>query len=330
MSRQSNYVLGYLNDSDLRLLRIFSTIVECGGVTPAESQLNMANSTLSSHLAALEDNLQMKLCRRGRAGFELTPEGRMVYEAAERMFRSLEDFGRSVQRAKVASPAQLRILVPDTLICVVFDELLPAFRRVVAEVPDIFIDIDVASPADIDQAVIDGKIDMGINSSLRRTHNLRFYDVRQETMALFCGAGHPLFTVPDSALSVEKLLKHKFVRAHGSYYPKKILHMLQGVSSSSCIPVDARALLVATGHYLGLMPEEVVRPYVQRGLLRELMPEVFRYPNDLSIVTRAEVENPALTKFLDILEEELTAEHAQASQSAGRRAKKPSRPRRRV
>jgi LysR family transcriptional regulator, transcriptional activator for bauABCD operon len=307
MSRQSNYVLGYLNDSNLRLLRIFSTIVECGGVTAAEVELNMANSTLSTHLATLEDHLQMKLCRRGRAGFELTSEGRQVYEAAERMFRSLEEFRRSVQSARAVSPAQIRILVPDALLCTLLDELVPVFRRYVAELPGVFIDIDLASPADIDQAVIDGKVDMGINSSSRRTHNLRFYPVKKEMVGLYCGVGHPLFKVPERQLSVEKLRQYAFVRAHGYYYPRRILRALQGKGSASAIPLDGRALLLATGHYLGIMVEDYARPYSERGLLRELMPEVFRYTNNLSIITRAEIENPALGRFVDILEEELSA-----------------------
>jgi DNA-binding transcriptional LysR family regulator len=146
--------------------------------------------------------------------------------------------------------------------------------------------------------------------------------VKQETQALYCGKGHPLFTVPERSLSVDQVLKHNFVRAHGTYYPKKILRTLQGVSSSSCIPLDARALLVATGHYLAIMPEEFASPYIQRGLLRELMPEVFRYANSLSIVTRADIENPALAKFLDILEEELNATRAPAVRSRGRRSTK--------
>ena len=306
-SRQSTYVLGYLNDSDLRLLRIFSTIVECGGVTAAEAELNMANSTLSTHLATLEDHLQMKLCRRGRAGFELTSEGRQVYEAAERMFGALEEFRRSVQSAKAVSPAQIRVLVPDALLCTLLDELVPVFRRFVAELPGVFIDIDLASPAHIDQAVIDGKVDMGINSSPRRTHNLRFYDVKEEMVGLYCGVGHPLFEVPERELSVERLLQYNFVRAHGYYYPRKILRALQGTGSASAIPLDGRALLLATGHYLGIMAEDFARPYTERGLLRELMPEVFRYSNRLSIITRAEIDNPALEKFVNLLEKEFSA-----------------------
>jgi LysR family transcriptional regulator, transcriptional activator for bauABCD operon len=305
MGRQSNYVLGYLKDSDLRLLRIFSTIVECGGVTAAEAELNMANSTLSAHLATLEEHLRMKLCRRGRAGFHLTSEGRRVYEAAERMFQSLEEFQQSVQSAQSVTPARIRILVPDALLCTLVDQLIPVFRRLLVEFPGVFPDIDLASPAHIDQAVIDGKADMGISSSSRRTHNLRFYDVKEEMVGLYCGQGHPLFKAPDRAISLEKVLRYNFVRAHGYYYPKKILRALQGRNSASCIPLDGRAMLVATGHYLGIMTEEFAQPYVAKGLLREIMPEVFRYSNRLSLITRQDSANPALAKLIDILEDEI-------------------------
>ena len=110
MSRQSSYILGLRERQ-----------------RPAPATDLLANSTLSTHLATLEDHLRMKLCKRGRAGFELTSEGRVVYESAERMFQSLEEFRRSVQRVQVASPAQIRILVPDALLCTLFHELIPVF-----------------------------------------------------------------------------------------------------------------------------------------------------------------------------------------------------------
>jgi DNA-binding transcriptional LysR family regulator len=62
-----------LDTLDLRLLRIFVTIVEAGGFAAAQGELNLALSTISSHVAALEARLGMTLCRRGRSGFHLTP-----------------------------------------------------------------------------------------------------------------------------------------------------------------------------------------------------------------------------------------------------------------
>lgn len=306
MTERSHF-LSNLADIDLRLLRVFTTIVDCGGVTPAEAELNMANSTLSTHLATLEDRLQMKLCQRGRAGFGLTPQGRQVYDAAQKMFQSLDEFRRSVQTAHSAPPAALRILAPDAMFCTIIDELVPVFRRLLTLQPKVFIDIDLASPATIDKCVIEGKVDIGINSSSRRTHNLRFYDIKEEVVALYCGSGHPLHALPKRAVTLEKISQHEVVRAEGYYYPKKVLRAIQGTRSASCLPLDGRAMLLATGRYLGLLPEEFALPYVERGLLRELMPEEFRYSNRISVITRANVENPTVSRFLEILDDEIRA-----------------------
>src|SRR5688572_30519123 len=111
MTGQPDYVLGYLDDIDLRLLRIFATIVECGGVTAAEPALNMANSTLSTHLATLEGRLGVRLCQRGRAGFGLTTAGERVYQAARRMFHSVEEFNDAVHAARATPNAAITLLV---------------------------------------------------------------------------------------------------------------------------------------------------------------------------------------------------------------------------
>jgi DNA-binding transcriptional LysR family regulator len=317
MSVPNDYILRYMNDVDLRLLRIFSTIVECGGITAAEAVLNMANSTLSTHLATLEEHLQLKLCQRGRAGFSLTSEGRQVYEAALRMFQSLEDFRRSIPAAHADSRGEIKFLVPDALFCSVIDELTPVFRRFLESCPGVFLDVELASPARIDQLVIDGKVDIGINSSSRRTHNLRFYDVKEELIGLYCGVGHPLFKVPDRALTIDKIREHDVVRAHGYYYPRKVLQALRSPAAASCIPLDGRVLLLATGRYLGIVAQDFARPYEKKGLLRELMPAQFRYTSRTSIITRDKIQKPALGRFLEILDEELRAQRG-AKSATGR------------
>jgi DNA-binding transcriptional LysR family regulator len=43
-----------LTDIDLRLLRVFTTIVESGGLAGAQVTLNLSQSTVSTQLAELE------------------------------------------------------------------------------------------------------------------------------------------------------------------------------------------------------------------------------------------------------------------------------------
>ena len=78
-------LLGQLADMDLRLLQVFKSVVECGGLSAAELELNIGTSTVSRHLKDLETRLGLTLCRRGRAGFALTLEGQRVYDETLRL-----------------------------------------------------------------------------------------------------------------------------------------------------------------------------------------------------------------------------------------------------
>ncbi|PKO81130.1 MAG: LysR family transcriptional regulator, partial [Betaproteobacteria bacterium HGW-Betaproteobacteria-13] len=46
-----------LHDVDLRLLRVFDVVVRCGGLSAAQAELNVGQSTISMQLAQLEVRL---------------------------------------------------------------------------------------------------------------------------------------------------------------------------------------------------------------------------------------------------------------------------------
>ena len=61
-------MLGNISDIDLRMLRVFCSIVEAGGFTAAQARLNTSLSRLSVVVRDLEERLGCSLCRRGSSG----------------------------------------------------------------------------------------------------------------------------------------------------------------------------------------------------------------------------------------------------------------------
>ncbi len=106
-------VLGQLSDMDLRLLQVFKAVVECGGMAAAELELNIGTSTVSRHVKDLETRLGLTLCRRGRAGFALTPEGQRVYEETQRLLASVRGFRDSIDDIHARMGGQLAVAVFD-------------------------------------------------------------------------------------------------------------------------------------------------------------------------------------------------------------------------
>ena len=66
MAKSRNPSLGQVSDFDIRLLRIFKTIVECGSFSAAESTLGLSRSAISLHMGDLEKRLGMRLPARPR------------------------------------------------------------------------------------------------------------------------------------------------------------------------------------------------------------------------------------------------------------------------
>ena len=80
MSRRPD-PLAQVSDFDIRLLKIYRSVVECGGFSAAENVLGIGRSAISQQMNDLEQRLGLRLCQRGRAGFSLTEEGREVYHS---------------------------------------------------------------------------------------------------------------------------------------------------------------------------------------------------------------------------------------------------------
>ena len=119
-----NKVLGKIQDVDIKLLRIFQVIAECGGFSLAQAKLNLSQSAISTYMSQLETRLGMRLCERGHGTFKLTDDGRAVLKANEKLFASLENFRTELAESQDKLLGELRIgfidnsvTHPDNRIC---------------------------------------------------------------------------------------------------------------------------------------------------------------------------------------------------------------------
>lgn len=113
MSPKKN--LHQVSDFDLRLLRIFKTVAECGSFSGAESALGITRSAISLHMGDLEKRLGMRLCQRGRAGFALTDEGREVLRASETVLVAIEGFRTEVNQMHQQLRGDLKIVSQEVV-----------------------------------------------------------------------------------------------------------------------------------------------------------------------------------------------------------------------
>jgi DNA-binding transcriptional LysR family regulator len=311
-------MLANLNEGDLRLLRVFAKVVEAGGFSAAQIELNVSQSTISTHMTALEHRLGLRLCQRGRGGFSLTEKGRLIYQAAQRLFAAIEEFRSEAGAARGCLVGNLVVGIVDNLINNPACRLHDAITRFNLRAPEVQIAIQVASPAEIERAVLEGRFDLGFGACGRHSPYLHYNDVFEERQVLYCGHGHPLFE-RSSEIAVSDLKGHQFARR--SYTaPNRLPVGVRLTSTAVSDLMESVAVFILSGRYIGFLPAHFAQQWVAQDMMRPLLEQTLAYQNPIYLVLRkTEQRRPILTAFLD----ELQAAHRIApAPEQGRRSRK--------
>lgn len=265
-----------LEKYDIRLLRVFVSIVEAGGFAAAQGELNLSLSTISSHISSLEARLGLTLCQRGRSGFRLTTEGKTVYEEAKRLFANFEQFDGRMRGLKHALNGTLRLGIVDNTITDPNSRLSHALARFTDEAPEAGLSVVTRPPHELLRDVISGELDIAIGSFPRVTLGLDFTDLYTEMQRFYCGAGHPLFDRPEESIDVAEVRSHNII---GRYYWNARDMKIFAISTPRAVVSDmeAEARLILTGRYLGYLPDHYAQRYVEAGSLRAIRSDIFSY-----------------------------------------------------
>ncbi len=163
----------------LKQLEIFVTIVECGNFTEAGRRLYLAQSTVSSHISALEEALRISLFRReSKRSIELTADGKRVYEYAKDVVNkcaALESstVGESKRDLVIgASTAPSKSLLPRHV------------QRFTQEHPGCCCIIRAGDSEQIQQMVLEGDIQIGFVGSTDNRQSLVYERVAEDRLVL--------------------------------------------------------------------------------------------------------------------------------------------------
>lgn len=296
--------LGQLSDMDLRLLRVFKSVVDCGGMAAAELELNIGTSTVSRHIKDLETRLGLSLCRRGRAGFALTPEGEQIYTQTLRLLAGADAFRASVDEIHRRMGGELHIAVFDKTASNPQAHLGEAIARFTALAPEVALHLHVAPLNVIERGVIDGQFQVGVIPGHRSSDTLVYQELFTETMYLYCGARHALGKAHARAQPVDwdGLRAHEFAGL-GYHSPNmEISQQVRLVRSATGYDQESIATLILSGCYLGFLPDHYARSFVRSGQMRAVRPEVFSYRcSFFSIVRRTPQASRVTQAFAECL-----------------------------
>ncbi|GAA0355391.1 LysR family transcriptional regulator [Bowmanella denitrificans] len=298
--------LRQVSNLDLKLLKTFIAVVQAGSFTGAEGILNLSRSAISIYISDLEKRLGMKLCNRGRAGFNLTLEGQKVYDAALKLMHATEQFQEEVNNTYSVLKGELNIGIIDNLVTIPHRTISQALARLKHTSSEIRINIRMSNPADISLALLEGELDVGVMPSLQPIDGLRLHPLYSESSALYCSAAHPLFVQTDDLANIGKHSAVLPIYAQHMNQPQLFDHLQVTATSNDR---EGVAFLVLTHEYIGFLPEHYASRWVEKGEMRALLPETLNYQTDFFVATRQAQRNK---RVLDVFLKALVEHPAQA------------------
>jgi DNA-binding transcriptional LysR family regulator len=321
-------VLPKLANTDVKLLRVFAAIVDAGGFAPAQAQLNLSPSRMSTLLADLEARLGMRLCQRGRVGFRLTDKGRAIYEASLQLFGALEQFRARAGGLRGRLVGDLQIGIVDNTLTNPACRLAQAIGRFKARDADVHITLNVLAPTELEQSVLDHRLPAAIGAFHHHVAGLRYAPLFVEEQTLYCGRDHPLFRRADGALAPADLARVDFVDRGYMGGVKARRPGAEFRATATAYHMEAIATLILSGRFIGYLPTHYAAPWVERRMMRSLLPTQLAYQSLFEVITRKGAERtPALDAFLEDLQathgapRPATPEPIPGSRTAGRRGR---------
>ncbi|KZN14395.1 LysR family transcriptional regulator [Marinomonas sp. TW1] len=296
-----NYSLGQVGDYEIKQLKVFKTVVDCGGFSAAETSLNIGRSTISLHISNLEARLNLVLCKRGRGGFSLTEEGIIIYEMTEKLLESLDAFRTTVNNLNASLTGQLRLALSDKVSLDPRSHFPELIQRFVSDAPEVSITTNVSSMSNIERMILNDEADIGFIPYHRKLDGLDYVHLYSDDCYLYCGKHHPLASLSEVD-QVEQAdvypATHAGLKPHEAV-SEQISHMnLTAISYF----YDSRLALILSGQYIGFLPEQYAQPYVDRGDILAVAPNSKSYTLGVAVICKKTTQpNKPRELFLRVL-----------------------------
>src|SRR5437667_2010568 len=173
---------------EIRHLRYFLAVAEAGSFSRAADRLGISQPSVSQQMRDLESGLRVSLFQRRGKRILLTSTGLIFQEHARAILRQLENFLQEVS----SEPGQLRgalhVGVVPILNVALMPDLLGLFA---ASHPGISLIVEEISSTEIETAIEEGRMDVGLGFLTRHSPNLRYARLCTDEFALIVAQNHP-------------------------------------------------------------------------------------------------------------------------------------------
>ena len=144
---------------ELRVLQYFLVVAREENITKAASLLHITQPTLSRQLMQLEEELGVKLFRRGKHSIVLTEDGMLLRRRAQEIVDLAEKTAKELTHGEEVVSGEISIGCGETQNMKPLAEIMASFQQ---KYPDVSFHIYTAIADDVKERLENGTLDMGL------------------------------------------------------------------------------------------------------------------------------------------------------------------------
>jgi LysR family transcriptional regulator, cyn operon transcriptional activator len=173
---------------EIRHLRYFLAVAEAGSFSRAADRLGISQPNISQQMRDLEISLRVDLFQRRGKRILLTYTGRVFAEHARSILRQVENF---LQELSI-EPGQMRGALHVGVVPILNSALMPPLLGMFAAThPAVSLIIEEISSTEIETAIEEGRMDVGLGFLTRHSPNLRYERLGHDEFGLIVHKSHP-------------------------------------------------------------------------------------------------------------------------------------------
>lgn len=284
-------------------LALFHAVARAGSISGGAEMARVSQPAVSKQIAELEDELGVRLLERQHRGCRLTEAGAILAEYASRWRTVEKEAERAISEYRGLRRGRLAVGASLTIGGYVLPETIAEFHR---RFPDIELRLEIANTPNIQQALINGSIELGLTEGPIENDELESAVFFQDELVAVAPAGHPL--LKKKSVSVRDLCHEPFIqREEGSGTRAVVERALQRKGLKirpflSLASPEAIKNMVALGIGITIVSRLIVDLELQTGLLAIVPVKDLAIQRPLHLQwVRHRSQSPAATKFLEVL-----------------------------
>lgn len=292
-------MINRLQESDIKLLRVFYAVASCNGFTAAEPVLRMQRPNISAAIKKLEERLDLVLCHRGRGGFQMTKEGEMVFQETKRIFNAFDNFVFNLKSLHDDYSGHITIVMMAGLPLSMQLAISKAVKSTMKKFDDIHVNIQTRVYNEVEHVAVSGECHLVVSTyDMVKPESVTFHPTGTHCPGrLYCAPTHPLAKYRDAALPEDvRIEDYPAIGISGlssaNYIEDESRLAIQTFSDS----YDACLSAIMTGEYVGLLPDYMRREQgASLGLVPIASGEMFKFDHELFIMNGKNTRlNPVL------------------------------------